>query len=140
MRKNRYTIDRSSLDSLSSSLLEKLKREKLYMLPFFSLKDDKKVFLKTLEILYNDINSDYTIFIAKPGAFKTSKQEEENGLNYSPFENNAFTVGDYRSYKTHFDFFGIEMRELFYNKKYFDTLYAFYEENFEKLKFNYLKK
>jgi len=139
MRKNRYNIDRTSLNILNKEILGRLGNEKNLLMPYFELEDGKAVFLQTLEILYSDRHSDYTVFKPKPGAFKTSKQQEEGGLNYSPFKSKAFTVLDYITGVNNYDFFGIHLISLFSDKEGFSALYEFYKENFDKLKFNYLK-
>jgi hypothetical protein len=90
-----------------------------------------------MKIVYKDIKSDYTIFVPKPSKFKTDKQQEENGLNFSPFE--AFTVSDYLNSSNNLDWFAIQLRPIFYKKEWFDLVYSFYEENFDKLEFNYKK-
>lgn len=137
-RKNRYKIDRSSLGLLDENILEKIRRcERDFLKPYFNYGRD--VFLETLDILYKDVNSDFTIFIAKPGQFKTDKQKEENGLNYSPLKNKDFKVSDYLTNKNNLDLVGIIIRPILYNKDHFDLLYRFYYDYFDKLKFNYSK-
>ena len=140
MRKNRYTIDRTKLiEVYTDELNSKILREKDLLLPYFNLENGKEIFLQTLDILRQDKVSDYTIFVPKPGEFKTSKQLEKNGSLFSPFENQEFNVIDFRTGLNNYDLFEIQMRPIFYNEKMFKETFNFYKENFDKLKFNYLK-
>jgi hypothetical protein len=149
MRKNKYKIDRSSLEILNTKfkpdfsgmgLADKLiYREKDCLLPFFNLENGKSVFLQTIIILLIDTQTDYTIFKPKPGKFKTSKQEEVDGSLYSPFSGNEFNVIDYRTGLNNYDLFQITMFEIFNDMSCFKVVYDFYKENYDKLKFNYLK-
>ena len=140
MRKNRYTINREILKSIyTRELNDRLFREKDLLMPYFKLENGRRVFLETLKILRNDKVSDYTVFVAKPGDFKTSKQLEKYGSLYSPFSGNEFNVIDYRTGTNNYDLFEIQMRELFYNEEMFLATFNFYKENYDKLKFNYLK-
>jgi len=141
MRKNRYKIDRSKVkDVLTEKVYERFYRHEWDMLkPYFKFKNGKSVFLQTMEIIKSDCLTDFTIFKAKPGAFKTTKQEEEDGLNHSPFVDKEFTVADYLTSKNNYDLMAISLIEIFRDEKMFKTLYDFYNENYDKLKFNHYK-
>ena len=139
LRKYNYKIDRSSLSILSERTQDKLRYEKHYLEPYFQFDNGKEIFLNVLETVFSDINSDFTILIAKPGQFKTSKQMEDNGNDFNDFSLKSFSVADFRSNTTNFDFFFDCLREAFYNEKHYHVLLSFYDANYDKLKFNYTK-
>jgi len=149
MRKNRYKINRDFLGKCSikpksdfgsiDTENKFISREKDCLLPFFRLENGKEVFLKHLEILRSDISTDYTILKAKPGDFKTSKQLEKDGSLYSPFEGKEFDVITYRTGTDNYDLFGINYYQYLYSELNFLLIFEFYKENYDKLKFNYLK-
>jgi len=139
MRKYKYKIDRNLLNkTLSFELQDKLQKEKVLLMPYFHFEESKNIFLKTMKIIFEDCNSGKTMFKAKPGEFKTDSQKEGNG-DLNIFDKEGFTVNEYRSGSNNFDFFFIQMLPAFHDKDMFEVLYRFYEVNFDKLKFNYLK-
>lgn len=142
MRKNRYSIDRSSLNSLSAELQDKLSRDRVLIEPYFHFKNGKDIFLKTMKIIFEDCNSNKTFFKPKPSEFKTDSQKEGLGdLNIFLEEfNEGFTVNEYRDGRNNFDFFFIQILPAFFKKEDFQLIYDFYEKYFDKLKFNYLKR
>lgn len=139
MRKNRYPIDRTAFDIFPEELRYKINKDKPLLKPYFQFEDSKRIFLETLNLLKADTEKGaYTIIKPKPGDFKTDKQLEEGGNDFIPIPG-GYTVSDYRKGELNFDFFGIQLCPIFHNEILFNIAYKFYEDNFDKLQFNYEK-
>ena len=106
--------------------------------PYFDMENGKKILLDTLNILYQDKNTDITTLHPKPGKFKTDLQEEK-GFEYKYLPYSDLTIADFRDYNKNLNYI-IEYKFLpaFIDENKFNEFYLFIEKRYEFLKNIYL--
>lgn len=135
MRKNRYKIDSSILKTISvfNKYEDSFYKMNILLNDYFLLENGEKIFFEIMDIVYEDIHSDKTVYLKKPYQFVTDKQIEK-GFNYCPVGNISII-----NFIEKYDFFFIQLREVFRKEEDFNILKNYLKENFQKLKFNYTK-
>lgn len=135
MRKNRYKIDKSTLEQISvfKKIESEIYRLSILLEDYFKMINGQNKLLQIMDIVYEDIHSEKTTYMKKPGQFKTDMQIEK-GFEYCPVEGISII-----QFFERYDFFFVNLRCVFLNKNDFEILKEFIKQNFHKMKFNYEK-
>lgn len=118
---------------IPENIKDSFKKDLILLESYFNHPNGEELFLRNMQIVYNDKNSNYTTLMLRSSDFKTDAQKEGRGEE----DIGGITINDFRDGRNNYDFFFIKMLPVFFKKEYFDSLFLFYKENYKKLKFNY---